>query len=178
MSEKEITVYSENFKFYKKYHNNILNVLVHILCIPVLVWSTFGITNTLGRYAGLDQESYMRFLPSTLLYSMYMIYYKIIAPKKVFWQTFYLYLILLININTNYSKTYSGFVYYITHILGWILQIGSHKIFEGNSPALLQGIVQSFITAPIFIVHELVDNIEGFGLRYVALMYSLYKLIF
>ena len=68
--------------------------------------------------------------------------------------------------------------YLIVHILGWVFQIASHKYLEGNSPALLDGIVQSFLTAPIFIVHEVVENIQGFSLKYTLLLYSLYKLFF
>ena len=177
-TKNSLTTYNQNFIFYKKYHSNIANILVHIFCIPSLVWSIFGIANTLGSYAGLDQQSYLKYIPSNVIYSAYMIYYYIIAPKKVFWQTFYLYLIILINLNSHYNTSTGISTYLIVHILGWVFQIASHKYLEGNSPALLDGIVQSFLTAPIFIVHEVVENIQGFSLKYTLLLYSLYKLFF
>ena len=30
----------KKYYFYEKYHQNFLNKLVHILCIPMLVWTT------------------------------------------------------------------------------------------------------------------------------------------
>ena len=177
-NNKQLTQYEKNFEFYRKYHNNILNILVHIVCIPALVWSIFGLSNNVGLYLGLTQTGLYKFIPSISIYSSYMAYYYIISPKKVFWQTFFLYLILLINANSTYNSSPSLAKYAIVQILGWVFQIASHKYFERNSPALLNGISQSFLTAPIFIVHELVENIEGFGLKYVTLLYVLYKLVF
>ena len=178
MSDDKITVYQKNFNFYRKYHNNIGNIIVHILCIPLLVWSIFGLSNGLGAYLGLSQIGYYKYLPSISIYASYMLYYYVIAPKKVFWQTFYLYLIILINSNSYYSGLSTVFKYFIVQILGWVFQIASHKYLEKNSPALLSGIVQSFLTAPIFIVHELVENLSGFSLNYTALFYGLYKIVF
>ena len=47
----------------------------------------------------------------------------------------------------------------IIQISSWIIQILSHKYIEGNSPALIEGFVQSFLTAPLFIVVEIMEFI-------------------
>jgi len=180
MSEKEkkITIYYANYNFYRKYHHNIGNILVHILCIPAIVWSIFGFANKTGQYIGLDQTSYYKFIPSTSIYLSYMLYYYIIAPRKIFWQTFYFYFMILINSNSYYNSSNSITKYLIVQILGWVFQIASHKYLEGNSPALLKGAVQSFITAPIFIVDELVQNLPGTNFALITMIYSLYKLLY
>ncbi len=49
------------------------------------------------------------------------------------------------------------------HVLGWYMQLHpGHKIFEKRKPALLDGLVQSFATAPLFVWFEV---IFFFGLR-------------
>ena len=49
------------------------------------------------------------------------------------------------------------------HVLGWYMQLHpGHKIFEKRKPALLDGLVQSFATAPLFVWFEVVFF---FGLR-------------
>tara|TARA_B100001094_G_scaffold49270_1_gene44699 strand:- start:990 stop:1475 length:486 start_codon:yes stop_codon:yes gene_type:complete len=155
MKEKKIiTIYQRYFQFYKQYHKNDGNVFVHTICIPVLVWSLFGLMNNLGYFVGLQQSSNYKFIPSILIYVSYMIYYYIIAPRKLFWKTVLFYLFVLTNSNSNYKKK-SPFYYLMIHILSWVFQILSHKFLEGNRPALLNGVVQSFLTAPIFVVYEL-----------------------
>ena len=44
MSDK-IDIYNKYFNNYKKHHKNNYNILVHVLCIPSIAWSTFGIVN-------------------------------------------------------------------------------------------------------------------------------------
>ena len=178
MNQQHLLAYEKSYNFYKKYHSNLGNIFVHIACIPILVWSIFGISNKLGEFLNLNQNSIIRSLPSILIYIMYMIYYYIIAPNNIFYQTSLFYLIILVNLNSFYRNKYGLLFYILIHIGGWILQILSHKYLEGNSPALLNGIVQSFLTAPIFIVQELVDNINFFNLTYPTIVYLSYKLLF
>jgi len=48
------------------------------------------------------------------------------------------------------------------HILGWYMQLHpGHAIFEKRKPALMDGLVQSFLTAPLFVWMEVL-----FGLGY------------
>ena len=178
MSQEQLSTYNTSYNFYKKYHSNLGNIFVHIICIPILVWSIFGISNKLGELLSLNQNLVTRSLPSLLIYLSYMTYYYIIAPNNIFYQTALFYLIILVHLNSFYRNKYSLLFYTLVHIGGWVIQILSHKYLEGNSPALLSGIVQSFLTAPIFIVQELVDNINFFNLTYPAITYLSYKLLF
>ena len=167
--------YKTNFLFYKKYHKNKYNILVHIFCIPSIVWSTFCIVNCIGYMNGLDQESNLKYTPSILVYGSYMGYYYTIASSELFWQTFHFYLMILISANINYSYNSSKIMYYlIIQILSWKLQILSHRYFEGNSPALLSGISQSLLTAPIFIVDEIFQYTPWIKFDLVGMIYRLY----
>ena len=43
----------------------------------------------------------------------------------------------------------------VLHMLGWYMQIHpGHLVFEGRKPALLEGLVQSFMDAPLFVWYE------------------------
>lgn len=41
------------------------------------------------------------------------------------------------------------------HLLSWVAQIYGHRVYEGNSPALPQSFVGSVLTAPLFVVLEM-----------------------
>lgn len=45
-------------------------------------------------------------------------------------------------------------IFVVTWIVGWTAQILAHKFFEGNSPALLDNLIQSILLAPLFVWFE------------------------
>ena len=144
----QITIYNKHFNNYKKHHKNNYNVLVHLLCIPSIVWSTFGIVNKLDtKYK----------TPSITLYLLYMLYYYYFAPTKIFWKTFFFYLYILVH--SNYHS-YHLKKYIFIKSTGWFLQILSHMYIEKNKPAFYNDLFGSFITAPIFVVQEISDFIK------------------
>ena len=42
------------------------------------------------------------------------------------------------------------------HVCAWLLQFVGHYAFEGRAPALLDSLDQAFITAPLFVLLEIV----------------------
>ena len=44
---------------------------------------------------------------------------------------------------------------FLIHVSSWIVQILSHKYFEGNAPALTKGLFQAITIAPLFTWYEL-----------------------
>ncbi len=48
------------------------------------------------------------------------------------------------------------------HVVGWILQFIGHGVFEGRAPALLDSLDQAIITAPFFV---LIEVLFFFGYR-------------
>ena len=150
-------VYKNNYIFYKKYHKSKYNILVHRICIPIIVWSLFGIVNAIGEH--IHQNSIYNLYPSIIIYSFYILFYYLISAKRLFKYTLCCYTIILLLSIANYK--YSNLSIYITvQILGWIAQIISHKYIEGNAPALSKGIIRSILVAPIFIVDELIDHTQ------------------
>ena len=170
-------LYKDYYKFYQSFHSNKLNKLVHILCIPLLVWSFFGLSN--HAFNAILPVDFMNLLnqPATIIYLNYMAWYYVIAPKKIAHKTIFFYLIILIHA----SKTYwtmptfkSLYLFLYVHVTSWICQILSHKFIEKNSPALITGIKQSFLTAPIFVVDEIHRDLPKLCFWPFALAYMLY----
>lgn len=131
-----------NYNFYKKYHNNKLNKIIHLICIPLIYLSSMGLINNnkLLRKYNIPELIYLYY---TYIHLKYDIYIGLIA------NFFYGYLYMLVKNNKKKNKFYLKL-----HLFSWILQFIGHYI-EGKKPALLNGIHQSFTTAPFFVVYEI-----------------------
>ena len=170
-------LYKKYFTFYEQFHTHKYNKLVHIACIPGIVWSLFGLVNhTVSKVVDLPNSVFT--MPSNLIYIAYMIYYhKLGAPLKILDKTVLFYALVLYNSSKFYlttSQKYSLYIFAAVQVLSWVFQILSHKIIEKNSPALLSGIKQSFLTAPIFVIEELNRYIPNINFWYIALFFGGY----
>ena len=160
----------EDFAFYDEYHRHPINKLIHIVCIPGICWSLFVflnnidyniplITNSSQEISPWISECTISLKPSFILYLGYIIYYLYLVPcLGSISALFYLIILYSSNLfvcNIDESWEIAGIVF----VASWILQILGHKCIEGNSPAFLKGFVQSFLTAPLFIVLEICNII-------------------
>ena len=106
-------------------------------------------------------------------------YYKLGAPKNILHKTMLFYAMILYNSSEFYrsaiiNQQSSFYIFASIQVLSWIFQILSHKVIEKNSPALLSGIKQSVLTAPIFVIEELNSYIPDIKLWYIAAFFSSY----
>ncbi len=128
---------SIDFDFYRSYHQNPFNKAIHLVCIPMLSLCFLNFASMVGG------DKY-------LLY-FYSAYYTFISLKVGVVMTTYLYLLFkLANLwrtNNIYWRENSVCLF----IFAWIFQFFGHFI-EGNRPALLTGITQAFLEAPLFII--------------------------
>jgi uncharacterized membrane protein YGL010W len=126
---------SIDFDFYRSYHQNPFNKAIHLVCIPMLSLCFLNFASMVGG------DKY-------LLY-FYSAYYTFISLKVGLVMTTYLYLLFkLANLwrtNNIYWRENSVCLF----IFAWIFQFFGHFI-EGNRPALLTGITQAFLEAPLF----------------------------
>jgi 2-hydroxy fatty acid dioxygenase len=154
----------KKYHFYEKYHQNFYNKLVHILCIPMLVWTTTvfltyipSFVLTLGNYT-------FNLTVSGLIATLYVSYYLYLDFELGLISSFLFFLNVLSSsyFVQNNSLSYSLGMSLSIHLISWTLQILSHKYFEGNKPALLDSITQSFSIAPLF---TLLEFLFLFGFR-------------
>lgn len=129
--------------FYKWYHHNTVNVLIHCVCVPqilftgmVLLWDIpvfgYNLTSVLSVffcafYIALD-------IPAGLLAST-----AIIAGNTVLYK------------GIIHPSMYSASLQFGVN---WIMQFIGHGVFEKKKPALFDNLIQSFVLAPYFVMFE------------------------
>merc|ERR1712200_64159 len=130
----------KQFIFYASYHNDSVNVGIHLLCIWNLVWSGMALQHMLGVFAPAPTS--MATLPlvggvpltlATITTAIYVVSYIMMDPVAglPLWQAVLAF-----------------------HLAAWIAQFIGHGVFEGRAPALLDSWDQAFITAPLFVLLE------------------------
>merc|ERR1711922_129524 len=107
----------KQFIFYASYHNDSVNVGIHLLCIWNLVWSGLALQHMLGVFAPAPTS--MATLPlvggvpltlATVTTAIYVVSYVMMDPVAA---------VLAF------------------HVAAWIAQFIGHGVFEGRAPALL-----------------------------------------
>lgn len=140
MSTKELL-------FYKEYHNNPINKLIHVICIP-LIAVTLG---NLCTYL-IPVNALSGFLKGdTILSLLYIYIYHTGWPNKIAKiMTVWMIIICVIGRYFRYARPETWVIesFYI-HVASWVLQFIGHAI-EGRKPALFDSLKQAFVQAPVF----------------------------
>ena len=133
---------------YEDYHQNPINQIIHVVCIPIIVISTINLISLIQRrFLERDRNGlipifmafYYFFKYSFFISFVMLIYYTFAVTISDAW---------LINDNYNLYKTIKVF------IMAWILQFIGHYI-EGSSPALFDGIASAFTEAPLYSLNNI-----------------------
>lgn len=137
--------------FYGSYHSDAVNKLIHAICVPLLLWtgqamlSPVGV-GTLGGY---------EVTVSALATSVYILYYIYLYPA-----------LGMITLPILSGMGYSAHLFWTleldnkwtiligVHVVSWIAQFVGHGKFEGRRPALMDSLLQAFLTAPFFVFFE------------------------
>ncbi|KAG2174064.1 hypothetical protein INT44_000178 [Umbelopsis vinacea] len=159
---------------YGAHHNNKVNVIIHIICVPIIFW-TASFTNAFGTtFTALVFASNTGPLLDVSALPSYLQWLKLFGPDlgffaAVFYSVYYLFLdpatALL------YAPVLYGMSYYATylhrtnaeannialglHIVSWILQFIGHGVAEKRSPKLLDNLIQALVLAPFFVFFEI-----------------------
>ncbi|KAH3687375.1 hypothetical protein WICPIJ_001652 [Wickerhamomyces pijperi] len=145
--------------FYRSYHHDPINVLIHALFIPTILYTSTGIlANVQLPYQYIPDElkpyeSYLN-LGSLIIGVGYAGYYLLldwragIIAAPVLWAFVHTNVINLSSIEGYNNYLWTGFV------IGWIVQFIGHGFFEKRAPALLDNLLQALVLAPFFVVFE------------------------
>ena len=146
----QIFDFQSNYDFYQSYHGNIINKLIHILCIPAIVWSTIILLSDY-KFRGNNV--------SALLLLFYSGYYFILNPTLAMVAVPLLFYCFFNALNFKWEYPDYKWRVWLVFISAWILQFIGHGVFEGNSPALMDSVLQAFLMAPLFVVKEAISLI-------------------
>ncbi|QLQ79803.1 hypothetical protein HG537_0C04520 [Torulaspora globosa] len=132
-------------RFYKWYHHQKVNVAIHALFVPTILFSTMCILHRVKLYNEITLTHLF-----TLCYS---IYYLLLSPAAGLLATS---ILMAVNVALDTNSIHLSLPNELSlFVLGWICQFTGHTLFEKNRPALVDNLLQSLVLAPYFILFEL-----------------------
>ncbi|CAH0019479.1 hypothetical protein V2G26_000771 [Clonostachys chloroleuca] len=149
----------QHLVFYGSYHHNKINVAIHVICVPLILFSGFTIATYTGTLISLPSWltlPYLNLNLGTIAASLYSALYLLLEPVAGFVLSaiclgaaaFGNYMRLA---NPDTTLKYAVAI----HVTCWIFQFVGHGAFEGRAPALLDNIVQALFLAPMFVWLEI-----------------------
>jgi uncharacterized membrane protein YGL010W len=154
----------DHFAFYAAYHDNPINQLIHVVCVPFILMTglMFGTFVDLTPYAPalLNKFVLNNFgVPLTLTVVatfMYCAYYIYLSPG---WLGFSAAFLVLLDCLCAYAwaswDSPNAVNYAIAvHIIGWVAQFYGHGVHEGRAPALLDNLFQALAVSFLFVYIE------------------------
>jgi len=143
--------------FYGAYHSNKINVLVHIICVPIILWSFQVMASQIpvpSFIPAIDHKfnDYLIFdlNVSAVIAVLYLLYYFILEPTAALLYTPQMVLSLLTA--TAFSRSSTRIVYAaLIHGVCWIAQFLGHGLAEKRAPALLDNLIGAVVLAPFFV---------------------------
>jgi len=150
---------------YGAYHSHPVNVLIHRIFVPLIVWSS-GVIFTLNVAPQLSYKinDWLQFDANIFLifYAVpCLVYYFFMEPLAAALITPQWVLIYLTA--TAFShRPHALAIGIAVHVISWIFQFIGHGAAEGRSPALLDNLIGAIVLAPFF-VH--LENLFDLGYR-------------
>jgi uncharacterized membrane protein YGL010W len=147
--------------FYGAYHSNTVNVLIHVTCVPLIMWSFQVLAYDLPRPTFLPQieyhvNDYLKFEVTygTLQGFVWLAYYYLLEPVAALLYTPQAILSVL-TANAFAQRPDHLKEALVVHVACWIAQFVGHGVYEGRSPALLDNLVGALVLAPFFVHIEI-----------------------
>ncbi len=169
----------QNFSFYYAHHRHPINIIIHYITIPLIIWTIL----ILLAYATLynwtdDAANYMLALNGSvpIILAYLILYYLLDWHVGIFFTIIIFILYLFANYFT-YSDNYAWLYAIIIHIISWSVQILSHRYIEGNRHSISDNMVQGLIMGPLYIVYHFMFLL-GYKLEYrkkISVMAEEYK---
>ncbi|KAF9452174.1 DUF962-domain-containing protein [Macrolepiota fuliginosa MF-IS2] len=158
---------TKQLTFYGAYHSNRINILIHMICVPILLWTFQVLATQIPVPSAIPtiQHKFNDYLVFDLNWSaihagLYVLYYLALEPIAAV-----LYapqLILSVLTATAFAQKSDGITQAaLLHVGSWVAQFLGHGLAEKRAPALLDNLVGAVVLAPFFVHLELL-----FGLGY------------
>ena len=134
-----MTVLTRLLESYEKNHQNPVNEVIHIIAIPMIMFSILGVT------AAFD--IFLEYILVGIVFFYYLKLSKIAALLMLVWLLIYLGLVVLL-------KSYIIEISILLFAFGWILQFLGHFI-EGKRPSFFEDL-RYFLIGPLFVVQKVI----------------------
>lgn len=143
----------KNISDYESYHQDPLNIKIHIFCVPLIILSIVGTLNAIPIQWDLIRIGHI----VCLLYFSYYIFYA--RPYLLSCFTLFSILIIIDFLFAKLSPQLYLFINISLFVICWIIQLWGHKQ-EGNKPAFLDNKETGFhstFMAPILVIRHIKD---------------------
>ncbi|KAG8872929.1 hypothetical protein FRB97_007157 [Tulasnella sp. 331] len=165
MPAKDALDVEKQLIFYGAYHSNPYNVAIHILCVPLLVWSAlvFLAATSVPQAFPILTYSFnpcfaLEFNWALLFASTYNIYYIVLEPVAGL-----LYVpqmtALLLSATAFARRSDAIKVAAYTHLFSCAMQFVGHGIAEKRAPALSDNVLGAAVLAPFFVHLEILFSL-------------------
>jgi len=140
-----VSVLTRLLESYEKNHQNPINEAIHIIAIPLIMFSILGMTATF--------DIFLEYILVGIVFFYYLKLSKIAALLMLVWLLIYLGLVVLL-------KPYIIEISILLFAFGWILQFLGHFI-EGKRPSFFEDL-RYFLIGPLFVVQKVISK---FGIK-------------
>lgn len=140
-----MSVLTRLLESYEKNHQNPINEAIHIIAIPLIMFSILGMT------AAFD--IFLEYILVGIVFFYYLKLSKTAALLMLVWLLIYLGLVVLL-------KPYIIEISVLLFAFGWILQFLGHFI-EGKRPSFFEDL-RYFLIGPLFVVQKVISK---FGIK-------------
>jgi len=140
-----VSVLTRLLESYEKNHQNPVNEVIHMIAIPLIMFSILGMT------AAFD--IFLEYILVGIVFFYYLKLSKTAALLMLVWLLIYLGLVVLL-------KPYIIEISILLFAFGWILQFLGHFI-EGKRPSFFEDL-RYFLIGPLFVVQKVISK---FGIK-------------
>lgn len=137
----------DQYRFYERYHADPTNRAIHVVFVPLIHLTALLLTCTVPWFD-----------LGAVLSVIYVVYYFLLDIEIACLLAPYFFAMYSL---TRFIWT-AGFSLKIVplalavHVLAWTCQFLGHVLFEHNRPALVDSLVSSLLTAPLFVILEVI----------------------
>lgn len=137
----------DQYRFYSRYHVHPTNIAIHVVFVPLLHLTALIVC---FKFPWFDLGAVSSVL--------YVVYYFVLDTFLAFLLTpyFICMYILAKYLWIRFASLGLMPIALVAHFTAWLIQFLGHHLFERNKPALFDSLVSSLLTAPLFVVLELV----------------------
>ncbi|KEH33297.1 hypothetical protein MtrunA17_Chr3g0091931 [Medicago truncatula] len=160
----------KHFAFYGSYHSNPTNIIIHILFVwPILFTSLIFLYFTPPLFS--PSQTVLNFTHPVLIFNLgfvFAVFYGLFyAALDIKAGSFTAVLTFLSWVGASFVANSIGYelawkVVLAAQLFCWTGQFIGHGVFEKRAPALLDNLAQAFLMAPFFVVLEILQSSIGY----------------
>lgn len=157
----EVFDVKKQLAFYASYHRNPINVGIHIVCVPLILWTSLTFFSHL-QIPGV-KHVYHEITPwlafettwATVGAAAFQLYYFALEPLGALLYLPQMLLTILTATAFVHNVPNSTPIAIALFTFSWIAQFAGHGLAEGRAPALLDNLMGALVLAPFFVHLEI-----------------------